>query len=242
MLRLLIILNGGVSNARNELLKHSTGNYILFVDSDDFCDKEMVSLMVEKLKTEDSDIVICDFYNEYSDRRVSVRFAYKDKDSYLREMIRSQWAVVWNKLIRRDLFIKNSINFPKDINGGEDYCAIVSVSYYATVVSFVSKCLYHHVNYNMQSIMKSPSYNNMYEQVLASVVMDRFFQSKSDRTNYVRELNQRKLHSKNALLLYAIQQWNMTFREANEACFYYKCNWRQKLKYILLDLFCRIFK
>lgn len=202
----------------------------------------MVKSLVKQAIKENSDIVICDFYSDYSDKQSIVKCSYRNYENYLWDIIRSRWAVVWNKLIRKSLFTEYHICFPEKINGGEDYCGIVMLSYYAKNVSFVSQCLYHHVNYNTNSIMKSPSYNSLFEQVQASEVVSSFLSKKTDGCKYQHELNQRKLYTKTTLLLYAIRQWNGTFQEANSAIVYFQCGWRQKLKYLFIYLFCRLLK
>lgn len=59
--------NGGVSTARNFGLDKATGEYISFVDSDDYIDKDMLKKMYELAKKEDSDVVICDIVDHFSD-------------------------------------------------------------------------------------------------------------------------------------------------------------------------------
>ena len=243
--KLLIVNNskkGGVSNARNRLLEHASGDYILFVDSDDFCEKDMVKKLVEKAVDEDADIIICDFYGDYPDKQDVIKQRYKNQENYLHDMICGKWAVVWNKLIRKSLLTDKGIRFPHNINGGEDYCFVAIASYYAKHIGFISQPLYHHVNYNTSSIMKSASYNSLYDQVLASEYMSAFLCEKADYYKYKQDINERKLQAKNKLLLYAINQWNSTFPESNYTCFSYRCNWKQKLKYIGLMIMARLLK
>ena len=62
--------NGGQADARNLGLSHAEGEYLGFVDSDDWVDPEMYFEMYEKAKSEDADIVICDTTDHYPDRDV----------------------------------------------------------------------------------------------------------------------------------------------------------------------------
>ncbi len=57
--------NGGQASARNLALQHAQGEYLGFVDSDDWVDTEMYTEMYEKAKAEDADIVICDTTDHY---------------------------------------------------------------------------------------------------------------------------------------------------------------------------------
>ena len=56
--------NSGVSVARNNGLKSSTGDYVLFVDSDDWLEKDMLEIMVKEIDNFDIDIVRCEYFVE----------------------------------------------------------------------------------------------------------------------------------------------------------------------------------
>ncbi|MBQ2900587.1 MAG: glycosyltransferase family 2 protein [Agathobacter sp.] len=62
--------NGGLSSARNWALPHARGEYIGFVDSDDWVDEKMYQLMYETAKKEEADIVVCDIVEHFPDREV----------------------------------------------------------------------------------------------------------------------------------------------------------------------------
>ena len=60
--------NGGLSDARNYGIPYSKGEYIAFLDSDDYVEKNMYEEMYELAKRENSDMVQCNFYWEYPDK------------------------------------------------------------------------------------------------------------------------------------------------------------------------------
>src|SRR5574344_234876 len=99
--------NGGLSDARNFGLVYATGEYIAFVDSDDFVDKTIYEKMYAKAKETESDYVECDFYWSYPMKKTSN--AYKNKlDTGIRyankkEMMTYARVVAWNKLIKREI-------------------------------------------------------------------------------------------------------------------------------------------
>ena len=64
-IRVLAKENGGQASARNMALKHATGKYLGFVDSDDWVDTAMYQQMYDVAVREDADIVICDMEDHY---------------------------------------------------------------------------------------------------------------------------------------------------------------------------------
>ena len=60
--------NEGLSEARNFGLKKATGDYIAFIDSDDYVETNMISEMIKCARKNNSDIVVCDIFDEYEDK------------------------------------------------------------------------------------------------------------------------------------------------------------------------------
>ncbi len=101
--------NGGLSDARNYGMKFAKGEYIAFVDSDDFVDYTMYEKMYNVAKEKNADYVECDFYWSYHlaknkwKNKVDKGYRYKDK----KEMMAFGRVVAWNKLIKRSIIKEN---------------------------------------------------------------------------------------------------------------------------------------
>ena len=102
--------NGGLSDARNYAIPYAKGEYIAFLDSDDYAEKNMYQEMYEIAKKENSDMVECNFIWEYPDKtRIDIGAIYNNKH----EMIEKIRVVAWNKLIKREILEKSKVIFPK---------------------------------------------------------------------------------------------------------------------------------
>lgn len=100
--------NGGSASAKNEGLKVAKGDYITFVDSDDFIESDMIEYMVNTIKKYNVDIVQCSFTNLYKntekfkqDTIVEQKISSKD----FLELFLTKWdsSLFWNKLFKREV-------------------------------------------------------------------------------------------------------------------------------------------
>jgi len=112
--------NGGLSDARNAGLKIANGQYIGFVDSDDYIEPDMFETLYNLNKKYNSDISIVSFYEIYKGKVIGVRNSKKieelNKIDAMKELLidtRIQ-SYAWNKLFRRELF--DGIEFPTNKN------------------------------------------------------------------------------------------------------------------------------
>ncbi len=64
--------NGGLADARNAALEIYTGDYVVFIDSDDWVDSDYVSFLYSKINDSKADVVCCDFYFEFLDRETEI--------------------------------------------------------------------------------------------------------------------------------------------------------------------------
>lgn len=133
--------NGGLSDARNYALPYAKGEYIAFLDSDDYVEKTMYKDMYELAKKEDSDMVECNFYWEYPDKKKEdIGVVYNGK----KEMLEKVRVVAWNKLIKKEVLEKSKVTFPKGYRY-EDVEFTYKLIPYLDKVSFLKKPCIHYI-------------------------------------------------------------------------------------------------
>ncbi|MDU1334072.1 MAG: glycosyltransferase, partial [Veillonella sp.] len=107
--------NGGLSDARNYGLDHVTGDYILFIDSDDFIVNTMCERLITVANSNNADIVSCNYYIYRGDDDISIHTMSVQYDKrtftgmdilryYLLKTEPFDLNVVWNKIFKLDLF------------------------------------------------------------------------------------------------------------------------------------------
>lgn len=112
--------NQGVSAARNKGLDIAKGDYIVFVDSDDYIENDMIERLYKALLESSSDLVICNYKEIYEDIKVEnekkgplkneILLSYEAIEK-LFESGSWYYVVPWNKIYRKELW--NQIRFPK---------------------------------------------------------------------------------------------------------------------------------
>ena len=133
--------NKGVAATRSIGLKNATGDFVGWVDNDDFCNIDMYEKMYEKAIKENLDIVICN-YNFYPDNNTKKEKWYK---SYNGEAIDYKFiqhnTTLWNKIVRRELLEKLDIStLIKEI--GEGCYSLVIIN--ANKIGTIDECLYNY--------------------------------------------------------------------------------------------------
>ena len=141
--------NEGIAVSRADCIGHARGEYILFVDSDDWIERNMVEALVNATNGGEIDIVACDYMKDY----ISGEITYHDEDyastcheNLIRSINYDISTLLWKLLIRRELFSHFTITPHVDIV--EDYIMTIKLYYYAKSFTRIRQYLYHYVQYN----------------------------------------------------------------------------------------------
>lgn len=161
--------NEGVSAARQFGLEKSVGKYIIYADSDDWADFDMLKTLYCKALEEDADVVICDFFTNENgiDTYIEQHLEKLDSDSILRNLLGQKLhGATWNKLIKREKLYKYNIKFPKNINRWEDLWINCHLFLFPMKVAYVTQAFYHYaLDVNPQSLVHKVTKSGVDSQI-----------------------------------------------------------------------------
>lgn len=138
--------NKGISVTRQVGLDISRGQYIQFIDSDDWVDETYFENLYTLLKDSEYDVVLLDYYAEEIKKSKYQSLGVKclDRKNLVTGLVTNIPGVLWNKVIKRDVFNKYNIDF----NSGLSYCEDWVVSYElfnaTSKIFFYEKAFYHY--------------------------------------------------------------------------------------------------
>lgn len=119
-------LNQGLSEARNSGVKVARGDYLIFLDSDDYWDNhDFLSLMNECIQKKESDVILFGYKKYFENKNNFIARIHYNYEENLYKIIKEGLFITsaWNKAIKRKFFIDNSLFFIKGIYSEDiDWC------------------------------------------------------------------------------------------------------------------------
>ncbi|MCL2650002.1 MAG: glycosyltransferase [Candidatus Azobacteroides sp.] len=195
--------NRGLAAARNTAIDNSTGEYILVVDSDDYIELNMVEELYLCAEKEDADIAVSDIMREYSDRSVLMTdYVSSNWDENVLNILLNQVSVgsLWNKLIKRELYVREDCRVPEGLNFREDIHVIFRIYFYANKIVKIDRPFYHYV-YNETSIMGESRKRMHFENIILFwKLMDSFLIEKNLMDKYKNDIQLMKVENKIGLM------------------------------------------
>ena len=147
--------NKGLPASRNTGLSVARGEYVFHCDSDDFVETDMLEALYAEAKRKHADIVWCDWFLSFEkNERYMRQPCFSTAKEALKSMLGGGMKYnVWNKLVKRSLYIEHDISFPSGHGMGEDMTMMLLFAY-ANNVSYFPKAFYHYVKTNTTAISR----------------------------------------------------------------------------------------
>ena len=176
--------NMGLAAARQTGLDHASGRYVIFMDSDDFPEADLLEAMHERAEKTDCDIVCTDVFYDYKQyvKHISCKYG-PDSESTISAVLNNTIGCCgqYTRLVKRSLLTENDIRFPPGIDMFEDRVFAVKLFYYAKRVEYIGRPFYHYVQYNFSSITKKLNEKTLGDMEKAEEEIENFLCGKTDR-------------------------------------------------------------
>lgn len=174
--------NTGISDTRNKGIDKSTGDYIMFVDSDDYLELNCIERLIETAEKENSEIVMFNYYLETPSKRIEIKLPKiearnlkEDKDLLTKIHLGPCTKIFKSELIKDNLFPLN-LKY-------EDVPFVVEAVIKAGKISFIPDYLYHYV------IKKSGETITRDERIFDIITICAIVEKKLEQINYVNKTN-----------------------------------------------------
>lgn len=229
--------NGGQASARNAALPLATGEFIMFVDSDDYIEPDTFEKTYNHASTHKLDILCFLWCDLSGGNKINHVWNFADCPNDVKYILNTPSPC--NKLFRRSLFEENNIRFAESYIY-EDLALIPTVALYTDKIGFIDDCFYNYV-FHENSTMRQ----NKYNPKLASIyfVMD-YLKNAFSGTKYTLELEymyiEHLLHS--ATLRYVeFEEGKADIKKISDIMKKEFPNWRKNRYYKRMGLKYKIF-
>lgn len=154
--------NGGLGGARNIGIDNSSGDYIFFLDSDDWICPQTLELLLNKIDKDKSDLIMFPFFSYDDSRGIIMKNAWGSKINFNKKLIDKSFSykdltpqefisenaivVAWNKLYRRDFLKKFNLRFPENLRYEDNPFYYKAIMLASSISVLNRKLLYYRIN------------------------------------------------------------------------------------------------
>lgn len=172
--------NGGLSDARNAGLSVATGDYIMFIDSDDYAETNMVEKLLEIAILNNSEVVIFGYFTDYVDENENLLSTREtpaingnyNKSSFKNIPIDNEMigllGYAWNKFYRTEIIKTNNMKFSKGITLVEDILFNGPFLMQCKNISFVEDMFVHYMQ-RPRITLGNKFYENYFELKMMAI-------------------------------------------------------------------------
>jgi glycosyltransferase involved in cell wall biosynthesis len=216
--------NMGLGTTRRDGMKAAKGDYVISCDSDDWVDTDAYGKMYAKAIEEDADLVCCGYYEEYANKRVArLPSPHISLPIPLFRVFASTNGIggfLWNKLVRRKLYVEEEVYPYEGINMWEDVGVTVRLCYLSAKTVMLTEPFYHYNQQNVNAytaVLRNRPEALVNEPILCVRQLEAFFHAHNVDDEHERQFCYVKFNAKHSLLLAGrFQEWLKLFPETHQ--------------------------
>jgi glycosyltransferase involved in cell wall biosynthesis len=178
--------NQGVSSARNTGINESKGDYLVFVDGDDYLTTDCVSYMLNIVDSTGCDFCLSTecYTNKYEKQSDSSSIKVLNSDEATALLLSPDMVVgCWNKIYKRSLLVSNDISFSSSLFYGEGLTFITQVSQLPITVGVGNRKVYNYRRNNDESATTEFSIEKVYNGEKALIAIKESLKNESKRVD-----------------------------------------------------------
>lgn len=138
--------NGGLSAARNTGISNATGEYLAFIDSDDWVSEYFIEHMLSIAQKNNCEIVVCDYIMVTDGKEKVANSLYPlNSNSTMQQKVAYIRNHACTKLFKRDFWMKQHLLFPENIKRGEDMAITIPLLTQANNIGILNEPLYYYM-------------------------------------------------------------------------------------------------
>lgn len=222
-------INRGTATVRNIGIDEARGKYIIYVDGDDWVERDELETLYQEAERRKLDLVYCDYYESYKDHEKLVRQNFgEDRAACLCSMsTRAMHGSTCNKLWLRQSLLHAGIRFVDGADLFEDLGFCLRFFALPIKIGYIPRAFYHYVQYNDRSVVHSMMHPSMsrkraLQRIKNIEVASQFLEKRGCLKNHAlrKGIDQQKLLAKNDLLTpsdFSLKRWMLTFPESDRA-------------------------
>lgn len=226
----------GVSFARNTGLDMAVGQWIVFVDSDDWIEPNLLEVALKTAQEHPADIIQWNYISEGGRQIKKFKQLHAGAFAVSPDRELPGWfAMIWSRMYSKALIDENNIRFDTDLFFGEDGLFSVQTLASAKTIWNTNKALYHYVN-RTDSIINTMDIKSVNNKILAAKKIEEYLMQQDKEKLFNKAILQKKRGARDSLLFDLptpdINRWRETFPEIN--CFLISFKDKKLILYLFL--------